>query len=162
MFIAVNRIVVEEGKGEGLIQRFAASEGLKGQPGVLGFELLRRTWQGRKTEASGQADSNEEFLVMTRWETQQHFQDWTQSDAFKKAHGHHGKGHAQAEGLSHGQSAACAKSKAEDSLSAACAQGEAKGQACANREAKGGMVRAQASGYDVVLVKHPVTETVQA
>lgn len=162
MFIAVNRIVVEAGKGEGLIQRFAASEGLKGQPGVLGFELLRRTWQGRNAETGEQADTNEEFLVMTRWESQRHFQDWTQSDAFKKAHGHHGKGHAKAEGSNHMQGAASAKGQAEGPQAAACAQDEAKGQACANREAKGGMVRAQASGYDVVLVKHVVSETVQA
>jgi heme oxygenase (staphylobilin-producing) len=88
MFIAINRIWVEKGHGEQLIARFAASDGLQGVPGIVDFELLQRTWLGPNHGASSdcQAES-EEFLSVSRWESEEHFRAWTKSDAFKRAHG---------------------------------------------------------------------------
>lgn len=156
MFIAINRINVPKGKGGSLEQRFGASEGLKGQAGVLGFELLRRTWQ-RGTEAG--AEETEEYMAVTRWETEEHFHAWTKSDAFKKAHGggHHAQqshGHAD---HTHGHAAASGeKAHACASKSAVAEHGteKAAGAGCGGAGKKTGM-NAQASGYTVVLSKEP-------
>jgi heme-degrading monooxygenase HmoA len=87
MFIAINRIVTPADQAQGLIDRFSASNGLAGQPGVLGFELLRRTWLGQAHGESAEPEQDlEEFLVTTRWESEADFQAWLQSDAFKRAH----------------------------------------------------------------------------
>ncbi len=135
MFIAINRINVPKGQSESLEKRFASSEGLKGQAGVLGFELLRRTWQPAQGEQAAAAET-EEYMAVTRWETEEQFHAWTKSDAFKKAHSHGNKEKA----------AACASKSAEGQQQA---EG-AKAHGCG-----GGKMSASASGYAVVVTKEP-------
>ena len=80
MFIAINRLKVKKGRGQELVQRFEQSHGLSESPGFLSFQLLQRVWAPH-----GEGD-HEEFLAMTQWMSQMHFQDWLKSDAFKHAH----------------------------------------------------------------------------
>lgn len=147
MFIAINRINVPKGKGESLEQRFGASEGLKGAAGAIGFELLRRTWQ-RGAESG--AEEMEEYMAVTRWETEEHFHAWTMSDAFKKAHGdgnpaQHGNAAASSE-----KAHACASKV----VTSEHGSEKAAGANCGGAGKKAGM-NAQASGYTVVLSKEP-------
>jgi len=87
MFVSINRIHTRVEDADTLITRFADSVGLNDQPGILGFELLRRTWQGQAHgEGVSSPSETEEFLVQTRWDSQASFEAWLQSDAFKKAH----------------------------------------------------------------------------
>jgi heme-degrading monooxygenase HmoA len=145
MFIAINRINVPKGKGESLEQRFGASEGLKGAAGVLGAESV--------------AEETEEYMAVTRWETEEHFHAWTKSDAFKKAHsgGHHaqqGQGHGE---HAHGHAAASGEKAhgcASKGTAAEHGAEKAAGASCGGAGKKAGM-NAQASGYTVVLSKEP-------
>ena len=73
--VKINAIAVGEGRGEELEKRFAsrASE-VETMPGFEGFELLRPT-QGETR-----------YFVYTRWESEEAFQAWVGSDAFKRGH----------------------------------------------------------------------------
>ncbi|GAA3026046.1 antibiotic biosynthesis monooxygenase family protein [Actinokineospora globicatena] len=72
--VKINAIEVPDGSGPELEKRFAARLGaVDGQPGFLGFELLRPT--GGETR----------YFVYTRWETEEHFQAWMGGSA-KEAH----------------------------------------------------------------------------
>ncbi|MGW5050534.1 antibiotic biosynthesis monooxygenase family protein [Actinokineospora sp. NPDC004072] len=72
--VKINAIEVPEGAGPELEKRFAARLGaVEGQPGFLGFELLRPT--GGETR----------YFVYTRWESEEHFQAWMGGSA-KEAH----------------------------------------------------------------------------
>jgi heme-degrading monooxygenase HmoA len=44
-----------------------------GADGFAGFEFLRR-------------DTDGEYVVLTRWETQEHFWEWVRSNRFQRAH----------------------------------------------------------------------------
>ena len=73
--IKINAITVPDGLGEEVARRFAERAGaVDGQPGFLGFELLRPA-NGRDT-----------WLVVTRWVDEESFAGWVRSPAF--AHGH--------------------------------------------------------------------------
>lgn len=75
--IKINAITVPADSGDELATRFAARAGaVDGQPGFLGFELLKPT------------DDRLQWLVVTRWADEQSFQAWVSSPAF--AHGHAG------------------------------------------------------------------------
>ena len=76
MFIATNRLQAAQGRGHELEARFSQRNGVQAQPGFLGFEL----WKLRTEEA------HEEYLVLTRWESEAHFRAWTESEAFRQAH----------------------------------------------------------------------------
>lgn len=72
--VKINAIEVPDGSGPELEKRFAARLGaVDGEPGFLGFELLRPT--GGETR----------YFVYTRWETEEHFQAWMKGSA-KEAH----------------------------------------------------------------------------
>ncbi|SDD83661.1 antibiotic biosynthesis monooxygenase family protein [Actinokineospora iranica] len=72
--VKINAIEVPDGAGPELEKRFAARLGaVEGEPGFLGFELLRPT--------SGET----RYFVYTRWETEEHFRAWMSGSA-KEAH----------------------------------------------------------------------------
>ncbi|MDQ3577167.1 MAG: antibiotic biosynthesis monooxygenase [Actinomycetota bacterium] len=72
--VKINAIEVPDGSGPELEKRFAARLGaVEGEPGFLGFELLR--------PISGET----RYFVYTRWESEEHFQAWMNSSA-KEAH----------------------------------------------------------------------------
>ncbi|WP_158882387.1 antibiotic biosynthesis monooxygenase family protein [Amycolatopsis anabasis] len=73
--VKINTIEVPEGAGPELEKRFAARlASLDGQPGFLGFELLR--------PVAGET----RYFVYSRWETDEDFQNW-QAGGSKEAHG---------------------------------------------------------------------------
>jgi heme-degrading monooxygenase HmoA len=75
--IKINAITVPADAGDELAKRFAARAGaVDGQPGFLGFALLKPT------------DDRLQWLVVTRWADQASFDAWVNSQAF--AHGHAG------------------------------------------------------------------------
>ncbi|MGQ0837129.1 antibiotic biosynthesis monooxygenase family protein [Actinokineospora sp.] len=72
--VKINAIEVPDGSGPELEQRFAARLGaVEGEPGFLGFELLR--------PVAGET----RYFVYTRWESEEHFQAWMTGSA-KEAH----------------------------------------------------------------------------
>jgi heme-degrading monooxygenase HmoA len=75
--IKINVITVPPEAGDELARRFAARAGaVDGQPGFLGFELLKPT------------DGRTQWLVVTRWADEASFDAWVASPAF--GHGHAG------------------------------------------------------------------------
>src|SRR5262245_32770797 len=75
MVVKINAIEVAEGRGPELEQRFAQrAREVEGQPGFLGFELLR--------PKAGE----DRYFVYTRWETEEDFQHWVSSSAFTRGH----------------------------------------------------------------------------
>lgn len=74
--IKINAITVPEGSGDELGKRFAARhDSMDGTPGFQGYELLQPT-DGRNT-----------WLVITRWESEDDFENWRNSQQFQKSHG---------------------------------------------------------------------------
>ncbi len=72
--VKINAIEVPEGAGPELEKRFAARKhAVDGQPGFLGFELLR--------PISGE----KRYFVVTKWETEEAFQAWRSGPA-QEAH----------------------------------------------------------------------------
>ncbi|WP_433871067.1 antibiotic biosynthesis monooxygenase family protein [Saccharopolyspora sp. CA-218241] len=72
--VKINAIEVPEGAGPELEKRFAARLGaVDGQPGFLGFELLRPT------------KGEDRYFVYTKWESEEDFQAWLGGSA-KEAH----------------------------------------------------------------------------
>ena len=73
--IKINAITVPDGLGDEVERRFAERAGaVDDQEGFRGFELLRPT------------DDRDTWLVVTRWDTEEHFLDWTRSSAFAEGH----------------------------------------------------------------------------
>jgi heme-degrading monooxygenase HmoA len=73
--VKINAITVEPERADELIARFAARAGeVGGMEGFEAFELLRPN------------DDRNQFLVYTRWRSEEDFQAWVQSPAF--SHGH--------------------------------------------------------------------------
>lgn len=74
--VKINAITVPEGMGPELEARFAARAGaVENQPGFEEFMLLRPT----------AGDSR--YFVVTRWESEEAFQNWRNGQAFQHAHG---------------------------------------------------------------------------
>jgi heme-degrading monooxygenase HmoA len=72
--VKINAIEVPEGAGPELEKRFANRlHAVDGQPGFLGFELLRPV------------KGDDRYFVYTKWETEEHFQAWLNGPA-KEAH----------------------------------------------------------------------------
>ena len=89
--VKINAIRVPEGMGEMIEQRFAArGDAMNEVEGFLGFELLR--------PVAGE----ERYFVYTRWETEEAFQAWRDSQRFAESHagqtGDAPKGHGGGEG----------------------------------------------------------------
>jgi heme-degrading monooxygenase HmoA len=73
--VKINAIEVAEGNGPELERRFAErAREVESMPGFLGFELLR--------PVSGET----RYFVYTRWRSEEDFQAWVGSDAFKRGH----------------------------------------------------------------------------
>jgi heme-degrading monooxygenase HmoA len=77
MFLAMNRFRIALGKEDAFVEHWRNRNSyLNEVPGFVSFNLLR-------------AEPTEEctlFASHTVWESEQAFADWTQSDAFRKAH----------------------------------------------------------------------------
>jgi len=77
MFIAMNRFKIAPGRETDFIEIWKNREShLDSVPGFKNFNLL-------------QGESSEEFTLFAShsiWESKQAFEDWTNSEAFKKAH----------------------------------------------------------------------------
>src|SRR3954452_5165860 len=82
MFIAMNRFQIAPGREAEFEQIWRERDtNLPGLPGFVAFHLLR----GPSTEA------HTLFASHTVWESRQHFEDWTRSEAFRRAHGGAGR-----------------------------------------------------------------------
>jgi len=74
--IKINAITVPENSGDELGKRFAARrDSMEGTSGFEGFELLQPT------------DERRTWLVITRWATEEDFENWRTSQDFQKSHG---------------------------------------------------------------------------
>jgi heme-degrading monooxygenase HmoA len=79
MIITCNRIPVNPEHREAFEQTFRERASLvDGMPGFIAFNLLRPTKQG------------DPYIVMTFWESQAHFEAWTQSAEFREGHARSG------------------------------------------------------------------------
>ncbi len=79
MIVTCNRIPVNSAHAQAFEERFADRSTLvDGMPGFISFQLLRPTQEG------------DPYVVMTFWESEAHFNAWTQSDAFKEGHARSG------------------------------------------------------------------------
>jgi heme-degrading monooxygenase HmoA len=77
-YVAINVLTVPADAGATLEQRFAARQGaVDGAPGFEHFELLRPV------------EGTSDYLVYTRWRSEDDFRAWRDSQSF-------GQGHAQA------------------------------------------------------------------
>lgn len=73
--VKINALEVASGKGVELEERFARRAGeIERTPGFLGFELLRPI------------EGETRYFVYTRWESEEAFQAWVQSDEFRRGH----------------------------------------------------------------------------
>jgi len=96
MFIAMNRFRIVKGK-EGEFERIWAERDshLDGVPGFEQFNLLR----------GPEAEDHTLYASHSVWRTRRHFEDWTKSEAFRKAHANAGsatdiyQGHPMFEGF---------------------------------------------------------------
>jgi heme-degrading monooxygenase HmoA len=76
VLIVMNVVQVSEERREAFEQAFLGREShVHEAPGFAGFELLRRDREG-------------EYVVLTRWETEEAFKAWANSDSFKRSHRH--------------------------------------------------------------------------
>lgn len=74
MIVVQNRIPVADGYEEDFIDRFRTRKGLvDGQAGFIRNLVLKPI-------------KGDCFIVLTFWETREHFEAWTQSEAFREAH----------------------------------------------------------------------------
>jgi heme-degrading monooxygenase HmoA len=79
MIVTCNRIPVNPEHAAAFEARFADRASLvEGMPGFVSFQLLRPLKEG------------DPYVVMTYWESQEAFQNWTQSEAFKAGHARSG------------------------------------------------------------------------
>ena len=75
--VKINAISVPEGAGPELEARFAArARSVETMPGFEDFQLLRPV------------EGDDRYFVYTRWDSEESFQAWVQSQAF--SHGHTG------------------------------------------------------------------------
>lgn len=76
--VRINAITVPPERADELVQRFAQRAGeVAKMPGFEAFELLRPT------------DGRDVFLVYTRWRSQDDFDAWVASPAFRHGHRAH-------------------------------------------------------------------------
>lgn len=77
MFIAMNRFKVKKGMESAFIDVWQQRESyLSEVPGFKTFHLLQNVTE----------DDHSLFISHSLWESQQAFEDWTHSEAFRKAH----------------------------------------------------------------------------
>lgn len=74
--VKINAIEVGEGRGAELEKRFATrAKEVEQMPGFEGFELLRPNQDGEKR-----------YFVYTRWESEEAFLAWVNSESFTRGH----------------------------------------------------------------------------
>lgn len=74
MIVVMNRVPVNEGYSDDFLERFRTRAGLvDSHPGFVRNVVLKPV-------------KGEFHVVMTFWETMEHFEAWTRSDAFREAH----------------------------------------------------------------------------
>ena len=79
MIVTCNRIPVNPEHTEAFESVFEARASLvDGMPGFIAFQLLRPK------------KADDPYIVMTFWESEEHFKAWTESDAFKEGHARSG------------------------------------------------------------------------
>jgi heme-degrading monooxygenase HmoA len=79
MIIVCNRIPVNPEHAAAFEERFANRASLvDGMPGFISYQLLRPKSQG------------DPYIVMTFWESEAHFQAWTESPSFREGHARSG------------------------------------------------------------------------
>ena len=77
MFIAMNRFRIVKGREPEFERIWAERDShLDGVPGFEGFNLLRGV----------EADDHTLYASHSVWASKRHFEDWTKSEAFRKAH----------------------------------------------------------------------------
>ena len=75
MYIVCNRIPVNPGYEDAFEERFANRANLvDGMPGFVSFNLLRPQ------------EAGDPYVVMTFWESEADFKNWTDSESFKDGH----------------------------------------------------------------------------
>jgi len=80
MIIVANRIPVNPEYADAFEGRFEERAGLvDGMDGFISYNLLRPLQEGQP------------YIVMTYWQTMEHFVAWTESDAFKQGHAKSGQ-----------------------------------------------------------------------
>jgi heme oxygenase (mycobilin-producing) len=88
-FVAINVLTVPAAMRDTIEQRFAARAGeVEKMDGFEHFELLRPV------------EGTEDYLVYTRWESQEKFQAWLDSQAFGQGHARAAEGGPAASGSS--------------------------------------------------------------
>lgn len=86
-FVAINVLTVPPDRREVLEERFASRAGeVDTTPGFQAFELLR--------PVAGE----DRYLVYTRWDSQEAFTAWTESQAFDRGHARQASGGPAASG----------------------------------------------------------------
>lgn len=96
MYIAMNRFLIKNGKEELFEEIWKSREThLEETPGFIKFNLLK----------SINKEGTTLYASHTEWKSKTHFENWTKSEAFRKAHqgaGQHGNlylGHPEFEGF---------------------------------------------------------------
>ncbi|PWV94296.1 heme oxygenase (staphylobilin-producing) [Paenibacillus cellulosilyticus] len=82
MILVTNTISIRKGHGRTVAERFKNPKGVHQMPGFVRMELL----------LSEGVEEHDELKVSTLWESKEAFEGWKNSDAFKQAHAHAGKG----------------------------------------------------------------------
>jgi heme-degrading monooxygenase HmoA len=79
MIVTMNRIPVHEEYSAQFEEAFRNRAHLvDGMPGFISNQILRPTGHG------------EPYIVLTQWESRQHFEGWVHSEAFKEGHAQSG------------------------------------------------------------------------
>ncbi|MCM3112707.1 heme oxygenase [Lederbergia lenta] len=76
MIIVTNTSKITKGNGEKLIERFNKVGKVEFMDGFLGLEVM----------FTKNLRDYDEVSVVTRWETEAAFKNWTKSDAFRESH----------------------------------------------------------------------------
>lgn len=80
MYIVTNITKINKGEGYKLVNRFDKVGKIESMDGFLGLEVLM-------TE---KIDDHDEVSIVTRWDSEAAFSNWTKTDAFKESHRHKG------------------------------------------------------------------------
>ena len=76
MFVTMNRFTINPEYWDDFEERFRQRAGLiDGEPGFIRNTVLRPV-----------ESSSNQHVILTSWESQQDFENWTKSEAFRKAH----------------------------------------------------------------------------
>lgn len=80
MYIVTNQVKIRKNEGHKLVKRFDKTGKIEMMPGFLGLEVLQRD----------KLENYDEVSIVTRWESEAAFKNWTNSQEFKDSHRHEG------------------------------------------------------------------------